>query len=306
LQAVRSTADQPPSDVAESSVSGFIATHEQCGYGFQVAPSRSGPGRLHLVCGGCGERAEYRGDDVAVLEEHGIDASQAAQGRRFRPSRESMERWLPAPAALPWWVPNAYILGVIAVGLGLIAFGLLHDRQSGHAILGADSHPAAPRAADAAATPSPPPAPKAKPAQPARKPPDLHRLVVLNRFSVGVPAGWTGGTQSGAVVFVAPGGSAELRFFLQPGTTPPSRMVDRAHSFLAREHPTAKITAADSLRLGKLKALDLVARYPGGAERAYLLSTGGYSYLILSRVDGDAARSVRTDSGAIVRSFRPV
>jgi hypothetical protein len=306
VDAVRSIADQPPSDVAESSVSSFIAAHEQCGHGFQVAPSRSGPGRLHLVCGGCGERAEYRGDDVAVLEEHGIDPSQAARGRRFSPDREAMERWLPAPAALPWWVPNAYILGLIAVGLGLIAFGLLHDRQSGHATLGADSHPAAPRTAGVAATPIPAPEPKAKPAPPAPKPADLHRLVVLNRFSLGVPAGWTGGTQSGAVVFVAPGGSAELRFFLQPGATPPAQLVDRAHSFLAREHPSAKISAADSLRLGKLKALDLVARYPGGAERAYLLSTGGYSYLILSRLNRSAARSVRIDSGAIVRSFRPV
>lgn len=304
MEAVRSVVDQPPSDVAESSVSSFIAAHEPCGHGFQIASSRSGLGRLHLVCAGCGERAEYRGDDVALLEEEGIDAPPPG-ARRFRPARESMERWLPAPAALPWWVPNAYILGVIAVGLGLIAFGLIHNRQAGHATLGTDS--AAPRAAESAAAPSPAPSPpKAKPAHPAPKASDLHRLAVLNRFSIGVPAGWTGGASSGAVVFIAPSREAELRIFLQQGAAPSRELVRRAHAYLAGEHAGAKISAAHSRRLGELKALDLVARYPGGTERVDLLSTGGYSYLILSRVAGDAPRSVRADSGAIVRSFRPL
>jgi hypothetical protein len=303
---VRALADQPPSDVAESSVSSFVAAHEQCGHGFQIASTRSGLGRLHVVCVGCGERAEYRGDGVAVLGEQGIDAPQA-RARRFGPSRESMERWLPAPAALPWWVPNAYILGVIAVGLGLIAFGLIHDRRASHAILGTDeSHSVAPRPAESAVAPTPAPSPKAKAAPARPKAPDLHRVVVLNRFSLGVPAGWTGGTASGAVVFIAPGREAELRIFLQQGASPPRKLVDRAHAYLAGEHSRAKISAARPLRLGGLKALEVVARFPGGTEHADLLSTGGYSYLILSRVAGDASRSLRADSGAIVRSFRPL
>jgi hypothetical protein len=308
VKAVPSLTDEPRSDLAEGSISSFISIHEGCGYGFQVAPSRSGPGRLHLVCAGCGERAEYHSDDAGVLEEHGIDPSGAARVRRFVPGRESMERWLPGPAALPWWVPSAYILAMIAVGLGLIAFGLIHDRNSGHAILGEEHRPA-PQPVQAGAAPATSLPPVAKEVRPAREPAGashLHRLVVLDRFSLGVPEGWSGGTSGGAVVFLAPGGSAELRIFLQQGATPSHQLTHRARSYLAGEHPSAKISAANHVRLGKLKALHLTAHYPGGTEGADLLSTGGYSYLILSRVDGDASRSVRTDSGAIVRSFRPL
>lgn len=243
----------------------------------------------------------------APLEDEDIDAP-AIGARRFRPSREGAERWLPAPPALPWWVPNAYILAVIAIGLGMIAFGLMHQDKGDHADLGPAPRAAGPPA-QAAAAPSPGPPPVAKqvrPAHHAAKSADLHRVVVLDRFRLGVPSGWTGGTSAGAVVFVAPDHQAELRIYLQHGAAPAKELARRARGFLAGEHPEAKISPTHPLRLGRLEAVGLAAHYPGGVEHAVLFSVGGYSYLILTQVDGGAPRSVRADSGAIVRSFRPV
>ena len=301
-------------------VGSFVATHEDCGAGFEI--TRNGRGKLYLVCSACGDRTQYGADDTEQLRAHGVDPEQAATGRRFEPRRENVERWLPAPAALPWWVPNAYIVAVILVGLGLIAFGVLRPGSDDPAVLGGGDDgagqeeqpppsdqrvpapvpsPQPPVTAGAAPAPAPTPAPAQRPRRPS-----LDRITVLNRFAVGVPEGWEGGMSDGAVVFEAPGSEAELRVYLQPGGVKPGSLTDDARRFLRAEHANAKVSPPRPRRLGRFRAIELTCAYQGGRTRATLLSADGYSYLILSEVDGDARASTRTASAAALRSFRPV
>jgi hypothetical protein len=303
---------------ATRGVGRFIAAHEECGAGFEII--RNGRGRLHLLCGECGEHTEYGSQDTEQLRAHGIDPEQAARARRFRPSRETMERWLPAPAALPWWVPNAYILGLILIGLALIALGVLRPGSDDRAILsGTDQEemerspvttdqPAAAPAPVGPVTAGTGPAPRPKPT-PAERParaPELDRVEVLGRFAVAVPPEWEGGTGEGAVVFRDPGADAQLRVFLEPGGAKPGSLSDEASRFLTGEHPEAGITRPKPMRIGRFRAIEVVATYDGGVERAALLSAKGYSYLVLSRVEGDASAATRAASAAALRSFRPL
>lgn len=298
---------------ATRGVGRFLATHESCGAGFEI--TRNGRGRLHLLCGGCGDHTQYGAADTEELRAHGVGLEQTVTARRFRPSREGVERWLPAPAALPWWIPNAYIVAVILIGLGMIAFGIFRSPDEDRAVLGdedpqAQSPPASDQAAPAsegAVSAGAGPSVEAKAAPPRRTvpAPDLRRISVLGRFAIGVPSGWEGGTSGGAVVFAAPEDAAELRVFLEAGATRPQRLSDEAADFLAAEHPESKISRPAPLRLGPVRAMEVVATYPGGEERAALLSADGYSYLVLSRVDGGAPAAVRAASVAALRSFRP-
>ena len=299
----------------------FVATHEDCGGGFEIV--RNGRGRLYLVCGACGERTRYGAEDTEQLRAHGVDPEQAATGRRFRPRREEVEQWLPAPAALPWWVPNAYIVAVILIGLGLITFGVLRPGSDGPAILGggdqeeqapppsesdppsAQPTPAPPAPAPVTAGPAPGPAPKPAPTQRPRRP-DLDRTEVAGRFSVGVPEGWHSGMSGGAAVFDAPGYAAELRVFLEPGGVKPGSLADDARRFLHQQHPDGRVGKPRPTRVGRFKAVALVCRYQGGKERATILSARGYTYLILTQLDSDASASTRSAAAAAVRSFRPL
>jgi hypothetical protein len=309
---VPALADKRAAGSASRGIGGFIAIHEDCGAGFEIV--RNGHGRLHLLCDGCGEHTEYGAADTEQLRAHGIHP-EVATGRRFRPSRESVERWLPAPAAAPWWVPNAYIVAVILIGLALVAFGVIRSGGDDRAILGGGDQdeggpPAveqpeptpAPITAGAAPAPAPKPAPAERPATA----PELDRVEVLSRFAVGIPPGWEGGTGDGAVVISAPAGDAQLRVFLEPGGEKPGSLSDEASRFLTQEHPGAGITRPEPSRFGRFRAVELVATYDGGEERAALLSVNGYSYLLLSRVSEGASRSTRTSSVAALRSFRPL
>jgi hypothetical protein len=313
---VPAVVDRQAGSPATRDVGQFIASHEDCGAGFEIV--RNGRGKLHLLCDGCGAHTEYGSQDAEQLRAHGIEPERAATGRRFRPSRESMERWLPAPAALPWWVPNAYIVGVILIGLALIAFGVMRPGSDDRAILGGgdqEEEPSPP--ATDQPEPAPPPAPVTAGAAPAPDPkppraqrparqPELDRVEVLGRFAVGTPPEWYRGMGDGAVIFRAPEGDAQLRVFLQPGRSKPGALSDEASSFLAREHPEAGITSPEPMRLGRERAVAVVANYDGGVERAALLSANGYSYLLLSRVSDGASASTRASSVAALRSFRPL
>ncbi len=306
------------------SVGRFVATHEDCGAGFEI--TRTGRGRLYLVCGACGERTQYGAEDAEQLRAHGVDPSQAATGPRFQPGREDVERWLPAPAALPWWVPNAYIVAVILIGVGMIGFGVLRPGSDDPAILsgGGDqeeqspppSGQPAPTAAPAptpAPTPqapvtagaAPAPAPKAEP-NPRPSRPELDRVEVAGRFAVGVPEGWERGMSEGGVVFEAPGSTAALRVFLEPGSVKPGSLADEARGFLRQEHAGGKVHKPRPTRVGRFRAVVLLCTYPGGREQATLLSARGYSYLILSEIGGGTPASTRTASAAALRSFRPL
>jgi hypothetical protein len=303
----------------------FVATHEDCGAGFEI--NRNGRGKLYLVCGACGERTQYGAEDTEQLRAHGVVPEQAATGRRFEPRRGKVERWLPAPAALPWWVPNAYIVAVIGIGLTLIAFGVLRPGSGDRAIFsGGDQEeqrpspdetppagdqpaptptptPQAPVTAGAAPAPAPAPKPGS-----ARRPdrPELNRVEVAGRFAVGVPEGWESGVSGGAATFEAPGSTAAMLVFLEPGGVKPGSLADEARSFLLQRHGGGKVEKPRPARLGRFRAVVLLCTYPGGKERATLLSAHGYSYLVLSEIDHGAPASTRVASTAALRSFRPL
>lgn len=302
----------------------FLAEHEECASDFDIRRT-SGVGKgkeLRVVCNGCGNRAAYDVGEPGVLK--AIDPrppKRAERGRKL--TREEVERWLPAPAALPWWVPNAYIVVIIGIGLSMIAFGLVKSRDSEPVVVGervetgADSTQAAPApaapqvvppgpgaAAGAAVTGgSPAPEPELRP-RPTAKAPPIDPVTVLDRFTIGVPSGWEAGTSGGAVVFRSEDDRAQVRVFLQPGDGGPRTLSRRAVDFLRGEHPEGKTTSPEDGRIGRAPTAWVESRYPGGRERAILLSEGGYEYLILARVDSSASATDRAATRAMVRSFR--
>ena len=259
--------------------------------------------RLELVCEGCGERTAYAGGAGDLLQAHGVDATETAPRRRFGPSRETLASWLPMPPALPWWVPSAYIVLVIGVGLAMIGFGVIGLPDGGQTVRTV-APPAPEISSPAAVVPSPAPVGPAKERRP--RAPELDRVVVANRFTIGMPEGWRGGTAGGAIVFASGSGAAELRVFLQPGTVSLEGLARQAESFLRDEHAAGKLGRSRPIRVGPLKARAITTRYPGGAERAWVMSAEGYSYLLLNRIDRPALRSAWITSGAAMRSFRTV
>lgn len=299
-------------------IANFLAKHEACASDFEIRriSGRSG-GRLSLVCSGCGEGAAYDAGEPGALKQ--IESSEAVPARGGRVSREQLERWLPAPAALPWWVPNAYIVAVIAVGLGLVGFGLF-ARSEDREPMFVGENPPQETTVPPQPVPAPPPATGASAAGPdksrggadggaekgeddARRSPELDEVTVLNRFAIGVPSGWLRGLEGGAVVFTTPRREATLRVFLEPGDERPQRLSRDAAEFLEREHPSAKISPPQEFRLDGNPAVRLVASYKGGTERAALLSESGYSYLLLSRVAEGAPGPIRTEATAAMQSF---
>lgn len=297
-------------------VARFLTEHEPCGSDFEIRRF-SGPGRgnLNVVCNGCGERAAYELGRPGELTP--VASADAPDGGR-RLSREEIERWLPAPAALPWWIPNAYILVVIVVGLAMIAFGVLRNQESEHLFdgRGSDSDPAEeasgepvsepPRAAQAGAGAQQPDQDRSDAGRTGirRDRPDLDRVTVLSRFEIGVPGGWVGTMSGGAVVFRSAAGDAELRVFLERGAEERRRLSRKARKFLRDAHPGAKITKAERLELGGARAVRLGAKYRGGEEWATVLTESGYSYLLLSRLGSSTPGSVKREAEAAVASFQ--
>jgi hypothetical protein len=303
-------------EAAARGIGRFLSVHEDCGHGFAIA--RNGKGKPHVVCGGCGGHSPYDTMDAEQLRAHGVDFGEMARGRRFQPSADSLERWLPAPPALPWWVPNAYIVAVILAGVALIAFGVLGPRDW-------EGPEVSERPTPTETTPPGPttptgsvPAPATagalgqsargpRPERPTPRPEsDLRRITVLGRFAIGVPEGWVGGPSAGAVVFRAPSLDAKVRIFLEPGATKPSRFYEEARRFLAGEHPGAAIQRKARGGLGGLDAVRLVAKHEAGKQWAALLSARGYSYFVIADVGAGASRDVRAASVAALRSFRPL
>ena len=286
-----------------------------------------GQGRLRLTCNGCGDGAAYSAGEPGVLKL--IDEAPDRPRRARRDvTRTEVERWLPAPAALPWWVPNAYILAVIAVGLGMIAFGVFRPDDRDRAVLGGQGPSStqqqpAPEDEDEPAAPAPSSPADGEggvagavagsedggkgismtPTVPVEAKARLNTVTVLERFEIGVPPGWIRGLGGGAVIFRAPGQEAELRIFFEPTDEADQALARKAEEFLAGEHPGAKIRGPVRIELGDEKALGLLADWKGGKERAALLSDGGYSYLLLSRVDDGAQRSSKTGALAALYSF---
>lgn len=288
----------PKRDVAK-----FLAAHEECASDFDIRRGGGIGKGLRLTCNGCGTRAAYAAAEPGVLKL--IDPPGPIEtGRGRRLSREEVERWLPAPAALPWWIPNAYILGVIAIGLGVIAFGVARSSEKDPVVVGERRQPTAAIPPPVVASPPRPNAPAASKAQPLAKAPALDEVTVLGRFRIGVASGWLRGASGGAVVFRTVDGDAEVRVFLEPGDAGPRRLSRRATAFLRSEHRGATISKSRDVRVGGDPAVAVAARYKGGRQRALLLSESGYEYLLLSRVDRSASRTEKAAALSVLMSFR--
>lgn len=224
---------------------------------------------------------------------------------------------MPAPAALPWWVPNVYILLVIAIGLGLVAFGVVRGQDDGGSgpSFGSgeapQSQPEPGATSPAADTPQQPPA--AVPPEPQqgssagarRAKSQLEPVTVLDRFTIGVPGGWSRGESGGAAVFRSGSGEVEIRIFLQPGAEPLNRLERKAARFMKQEHPGALVGQAEPLRLGSNKGRELRATFKDGTEIAVVVSADGYSYLLLGGIDSEAPASAEAVTQASLHSFRP-
>jgi hypothetical protein len=302
------------------SIARFLASHQDCDAGIDVArEDEPGSGKLRITCKGCGGSIEYRAGEVAPLPsgllvssengepwgppptpqgepeagEPGPAASPTA-GRLGVP-REGMPRPLARPGrrlSVSGWLTALLVLA----GAALILIGVLDDGGGTTADRPAGADEARPSPGDRAggagadAQGNPPPA--------------VERRGVPGLFSVAVPRGWDRTTREGAVVFDAPGGRAELRAFLESGERPLPELARGAAAFLAGEHPGARLTGPGSVRMGGAPARRLVARYDGGREVAAVVATGGYSYLLLSRVDSTAPAKLSRAAARALRSFR--
>ncbi len=305
-------------------ISRFLARHEACASEFEIrrTSGKEEKGRLRLECGGCGELAAYDVGEPGVLEQVGKPSSGGERSRRV--SREQLERWLPAPPALPWWIPNAYIGAIIAVGLALVAFGLIAPRDEDAPVFIGDTDPEATVPLQPPEEESPAPSPGAVAGAGAvgsgddggggestewgrpRNAPGLDPVTVLSRFSIGVPSGWLRGLEDGAVVFTTPEREATVRVFLERGDTPPARLSDRAADYLEKEHPKAEISDPEVFRLSGERAVHLMASWDGGTEHAALVTESGYTYLLLSSYEEEASKTVRKGAIASLHSFRPL
>jgi hypothetical protein len=175
---------------------------------------------------------------------------------------------------------------------------------------GGDSEPSAPAAATEATETTAPTtsAPAETTAPPVEQPAGdevvLNRRSFAGRFAIGVPAGWRSGTRENAISVTPAGDVAEIRVFLEPGEESPSDLSRAAAGFLADEHPGAQVGSADSLRLGRRQASRVTAVYGGGEEVAVVLAGGGYTFVVLRRVDKGASEAIAKEADASLQSFR--
>lgn len=326
MRANRHEATNPPEATGQAGahrVALFIRRHEECGGTFAVERGAgAGKGGVRIACAACGDSAECDPSHPGLLKL----ASEGAQSRRRKPvvSAEELQKWLPAPAALPWWVPNAYIGAIIAVGVALIAFGLVAPMERDDPVVLApapspqveepdaptsppvNAGPAAASGAGAVADSGDQGTPVSLPPWVKRRGQRLNRVEVANRFAIGVPAGWTGATSGGAVVFSEPGRSAELRVFLEAREIGLAELTRKARDYLEDRRPGAEIRGPGRLRVADRPATVLLASYEGGDDRVVLVRSGGYAYLLIGTIEGEASRGVENDALAALGSFRPL
>ncbi len=209
--------------------------------------------------------------------------------------------------ALPDWVPVALIAALILGGLTMIAIGLTKEDEQ---------PPAAPPGGQAPAQGKPGSGQGQQPAtgqnqqQTGAAAPQgagaaaLNRRTFADRFAIGVPARWDDGLEDGGVALTAPGATAGIVVFFQQGGAPEPQLARGARAFLAERHPGAQVGAAKPVRIGPEKGLRMVATYPGGEEVAVVISAGGFSHLILRRVDRGASPEIEQQADAALASFR--
>jgi hypothetical protein len=132
---------------------------------------------------------------------------------------------------------------------------------------------------------------------------ELDRDRVANTFIIGIPKGWERGEADGGVSIEAPGGTAEIRVFFEPGERPNGELARAAAGFLADAHRGAEVSAPENERFGGERAAHVRADYGGGEEEAFVLSDKGNAFLVLCRRDRGASEQVELEAEAIMASF---
>jgi hypothetical protein len=291
----------------------FLSDHQHCDVGFDVRrdPGAS-TGLLSITCKGCGEAITYKAAEAGELAAGpelvngglvDMEAPAPAPEPPREPPEDGLRRVSSAPSrprrrSLTRLISTVLIGALILAGLVLIAVGVLRSNDDSNGQAPAQTVPAqATPPAEGEPAPAPPPEQPTGVA--------LKRRDFENRFAIGVPAGWSAGEGVTAIVIADPGGVAQIRVFLEPGEERVGQLVTGASQFLAAEHEGAEIGDPSPLRLGEQqKALTVTAAYDGGEEVAAVLAWGGYTFLVLKRVDSGAPPEVAAQADAALRSFR--
>jgi hypothetical protein len=320
----------------------FLSDHQHCDSGFEVSrEAGAGTGRLSITCKGCGHGITYKAAEAGELaagpqlsnggNAHAPELPSLAPSPRppagpRTPAPGPVSPPAPGPVGtepvrggrgrLPRWLVPALIGLVIAAGVVMIAIGL--TRSGGEAASPEGGTPTAPAEATAPAETAPPaetepePPPPAETAAPAPAPAPspsaqgarLKRREVDGRYAIGVPVGWDGESDDGVLSITPPGGVAAIRIFYEPGAESDMELAEGARGFLADEHDGAQVGRPQRIRVGSIRGLEVTATYGGGTETAMVLTRGGYSFLVLRRVDRGASEAVAGEASASFASFR--
>jgi hypothetical protein len=294
----------PRSSSRTTAISRFLAEHQDHDAGFDVGREEgSGTGRLRMICLGCGQSIEYRAGEAAEIPPEiptGPKAGRPPTRERERPrKRKPADR---TQAGLIRKHPLAFGI-LIAAALVLAAILLLTDNGSGPA---KKSTPTAPASAPVTTQPVTPVTPP--PAEPTSqsRPPRLHVATFADRFRIGVPGAWHSGERGTATVLSGPGGTPEVDVYYALDSRGLDELGSSAVRFLRDRHPAGKVAAPVPTRVGDLRGLQVEATYPDGSETAVVLTSGGYAYLLVKRIDRhDEPFRVR-QAAASVDSLRPL
>jgi hypothetical protein len=297
----------------------FLTDHKDCDGGFDVRRTKGGgSSNLRVICEGCGEAYEYpaAGAGGAARSEPfpSLAALREAEGERVasetpaekpattalpgngnsRPSRAAaagvVKEHRVATATLPGWLSTGLIVALIGGGLVLVGAGILGSDDEGQA-------PPEPTTAVSESPPEPqPPASGQTESQPV-----LRQRSFADRFSIGVPRGWNTGTEGAAITIAAPGSKAEMHVYFEAGARPRGDLARETSAFLSSRHPGTRPRPVPSN--GPQAIFE--ASYSGGSEVAVTTVSGGYSYLVLKRVDRGASERIQGQADAALASFKP-
>ena len=202
--------------------------------------------------------------------------------------------------SIPRWVGTAAIAGLIAAGLLMIVIGLFTDGDDATNPSPAQEQRAPVKKQPAAQQPAAPPA--SAPSVPVG---ELRTRSFADRLTIGVAPGWRTGRSDRAVTITAPGGDARLEIYYEQGSRPVPELTDSAEAFLRDRHNGSRVSGPNPTRISGIRGERLTDRYPGGTESAVILSSGGFTYLLLERIDDDASAAIQKQADAELASFKP-
>jgi hypothetical protein len=286
------------------SITRFLEEHQACDAGFKVGRDVPGSGKLQIVCKGCGAVGDYSAASAAAL---GSPPEEVRRRGAAESARLEVRPRPPRRRGRPW-VARAAIAALVIAGAALIAIGVLAQDDEGGTPAEpeqppAQAEPAARQAPDAARNA----AAAARRAARLREKIRLQGEVFSDRFSIGVPSSWSsGGLENGGTGLFSSDGHAAVRVYYEVGGADVEELARGAARFLGNEHPGAQVQPAVRKRVGSLRGLSLTAEYPGGSERAVVLSSDGVSYLLLEQVEAEATPFRRLQANAALQSFRPL